>query len=145
MTLRPEFTALMKEDKDSFKNELNSLIQNKLTEKVSELYMKECELLFEKTKTLPKKKEEKQEIHESVEVVYMPISEINNAINSNRTNWITAKDGSQLEVTPQMAKYLAELYKTLNNSHKDKLVNLILESDHGFKKAVKTAEKLYRR
>lgn len=145
MTLRPEFTALMKEDKNSFKNELNSLIQNKLTEKVSELYLKECELLFEKTKTLPKKKEDKQEIHENVEVVYMPISEINNAINNNRTNWITAKDGSQLEVTPQMAKYLAELYKTLNNSHKDKLVNLILESDHGFKKAVKTAEKLYRR
>lgn len=145
MTLRPEFTALMKEDKDSFKNELNSLIQNKLTEKVSELYLKECEMLFEKTKTHPKKKEEKQDIHENVEVVYMPISEINNAINSNRTNWITAKDGSQLEVTPQMAKYLAELYKTLNNSHKDKLVNLILESDHGFRKAVKTAEKLYRR
>jgi len=145
MTLRPEFTALISEDKEKFKTELNSLIQDKLTEKMSELYVKECTLLFEKTKVLPKKKEEKVEIHENTTVVYMPIYEINNAINTNRTNWITAKDGSQLEVTPQMAKYLAELYKTLNNSHKDKLVNLILESDHGFKKAVKTAEKLYRR
>ena len=92
-----------------------------------------------------KKKEQKNVQLESVQVEYMPIQEINNAINTNRTNWITAKDGSQLELTPTMAKYLAELYKTLNTSHKDKLINLILESDHSFKKAVKTAEKLYRR
>jgi hypothetical protein len=101
--------------------------------------------LFESIKVKPKNTQKNDIQLESTQIEYMPIQEVNNAINTNRTNWITAKDGSQLELTPTMAKYLAELYKTLNTSHKDKLINLILESDHSFKKAVKTAEKLYRR
>ena len=146
MTLRREFEALIAEDKDSFKKELNSLIADKFTEAIAKRYMDQCSTLIENTKVKPKKKKEQKNVQlESVQVEYMPIQEINNAINTNRTNWITAKDGSQLELTPTMAKYLAELYKTLNTSHKDKLINLILESDHSFKKAVKTAEKLYRR
>ena len=145
MTLRREFQALLAEDKDSFKKELNFLIATKLTETVAKKYMEQCSKLFESIKVKPKNIQKIDIQLESTQVEYMPIQEVNNAINTNRTNWITAKDGSQLELTPTMAKYLAELYKTLNTSHKDKLINLILESDHSFKKAVKTAEKLYRR
>jgi hypothetical protein len=108
---------------------------------MSEMYLNECENLF--NNIIVEKSKPQVQIQEQVSKTYMPIAEFNNAINNNTTNWITAKDGSQLEITPKMAKYLAELYNSLNSSHKDKLINLILESDHGFKKAVKTAERIY--
>jgi hypothetical protein len=142
--MRSEFLALISEDKDQFRNELNNILVSLIEQKISKKYLEEASKLLEKI-TLEPKVIAEQTIVEQEVPVYMPIDEINNAINNNRTNWLLAKDGSQLEVTPDIAKYLAELYKSLNNTHKDKLVKLITESDHGFKKAVKTAENLYRR
>lgn len=144
MSIRPEFAALILDDKDIFKKELYNILEDKITEEMAKLALEEAKNILKNIKLEPKQKIVQEEIvHETP--VYMPISEVNNAINHNRTCWMTAKDGSQLELTPQMAKYLAELYKSLNTSHRDKLINLILESEHGFKKATKTAERLYRR
>ncbi len=145
MINRPEFLALREENKDLFKKEIYSLIKEKICESLAHSYIKESNQILNKIKTLPKTKKIEKVFEQVSTVQYMPINEVNIAINTNRTTWVTAKDGSLLEITPNMAKYLAELYKTLNTSHKDKLINLILESEHGFKKAVKTAEKIYRR
>lgn len=142
--MRPEFLALMSDNKEQFKDELSSKLFSLIQEKVSGKYLEECKKFFENIKLEPKQLKE-QTIVEINVPVYMPIDEVNNAINNNRTNWLIAKDGSTLEITPEAAKYLAELYKSLNTTHRDKLVKLITESDHGFKKAVKTAERLYRR
>ena len=142
--MRSEFLALISEDKEQFKNELGNIILSLIEKKIGEKYLEETKNFFQNIKLEPKQLDE-QIIVEEEAPVYMPIDEINSAINNNRTNWLIAKDGSQLEITPNAAKYLAELYKTLNNTHKDKLVKLIMESDHGFKKAVNTAERLYRR
>lgn len=145
MNNRPEFSALKEENRDLFKKEVYSLIREKLCDSLAHRYLTEANKILKNIQTKPKPKKEIKIFEEKVSVEYMPINEVNVAINTNRTTWATAKDGSLLEITPNMAKYLAELYKTLNTSHKDKLVNLMLESEHGFKKAVKTAEKLYRR
>jgi hypothetical protein len=141
MSIRKEFAALVASNKDAFKQEMFSLIEDRIAIRMSEMYLNECENLF--NNIIVEKSKPQVQIQEQVSKTYMPIAEFNNAINNNTTNWITAKDGSQLEITPKMAKYLAELYNSLNSSHKDKLINLILESDHGFKKAVKTAERIY--
>lgn len=143
MKHRPEFLALVHSDKDLFKKELFTIIESKISKKVSEKKKEESLKIVKNAKPKPKK-----EIKENVEqpkqyVNYMPVSEINLAINNNRTCWLTAKDGSQLEISPKMATYLAELYKSLNTSHKDKLIVLMTESEHGFKKALNTAERLY--
>ena len=60
MTLRREFEALIAEDKDSFKKELNSLIADKLTEAIAKRYMDQCSTLIENTKVKPKKKKEQK-------------------------------------------------------------------------------------
>lgn len=141
--MRSEFLALIQEDKDLFKKELFSIIQDKISEKMVTTYLSESKKALKKAKSKPKLKIMNEEKISIQEIIHMPINEINSAINTNRTNWIVTKEGSQIEVTPKMAKYLAELYKSLNNLHKEKLVNLITESEHGFKKALKTAERLY--
>lgn len=141
---RPEFLALASSDVNEFKKELFRLLEDRISTEMAKLYLKESSGIINNI-VLEKKKPvhlTEQKIAKQVPV-YMPITELNDSINFSRTVWLTAKDGSQLEVTPKMAKYLAELYNSLNKMHKEKLVNLILESDHGFKKAVKTAEKLY--
>lgn len=143
MKHRPEFLALIQNDKDLFKRELFSIIENKISEKMTKKKLEEARKIVKNAKSKPKKV-----IKESIEepkqtVTHIPISEINIAINSNRTCWMTTKDGSQLEISPKMATYLAELYKSLNTSHKDKLISLVTESEHGFKKALNTAERLY--
>lgn len=143
MNIRSEFLAIINEDKDLFKKELFSSIQDKISEKMAIEYLNESKKLIKNIKSKQKNKTINEEIVKQPPIVYMPINEINLAINNNRTNWLLAKDGTQLEITPKMAKYLAELYKSLNNLHKEKLVNLITESEHGFKKALKTAERLY--
>lgn len=143
--MRPEFLALISNNKEQFKENLESILISLITDKVNKKYLEETSKLFEKTKIESKKLVEEKVLIEEEKPVYMPIEEVNNAINHNRTNWLIAKDGSNLEITPEIAKYLAELYNYLNNTHKDKLVKLITESDYGFKKAVKTAERLYRR
>jgi len=141
--MRSEFLALIKEDKDLFKKELFSIIQDKISEKMVTTYLSESKKALKKAKLKIKPKIMNEEKISIQEIIHMPINQIKSAINTNRTNWIVTKEGSQIEVTPKMAKYLAELYKSLNNLHKEKLVNLITESEHGFKKALKTAERLY--
>lgn len=144
MSIRPEFVALVKNDKTLFKKELYTILEDKISEEMAKKALQESKNILNNIKIEPKQKPIQEEQIQEVPI-YMPLDEVNNAINYNRTCWMTAKDGSQLELTPQMAKYLAELYKSLNTSHKDKLISLILESEHGFKKAIKTAERLYRR
>jgi len=143
MSIRKEFLALIQNDRELFKEQLFSAISDRIAEEMAKKYLDASEKLFKSITLEPKVKRVPVQIQEQVKTEYMPIAEFNNAINHNTTNWMTAKDGSQLEITPKMAKYLAELYNSLNSSHKDKLINLILESDHGFKKAVKTAERIY--
>lgn len=143
---RKEFVALINEDKLSFKKEVLSLIEKNISKKVTDNYIKESASILQNIKCHPKIKQIKEQIiNEPVEITVFPIKEINDAILYERTHWLTTKDGSQIEVTIEKAKYLAELYNSLNTLHKEKLVNLITESEHGFKKAVKTAQKLYRR
>ena len=139
---RSEFLALMNEDKHLFKKELFSILENKISEKITLRYVNESKKILSSIKT-KKIHKIKEQIEVKPVTIYMPINEVNSAINNNRTNWLLAKDGSNIEITPKMAKYLAELYKSLNNLHKEKLVKLITESEHGFKKALKTAERLY--
>lgn len=142
MSIRSEFKALIDGDKQLFKKEVYSILEGMLDSKFNKVWQNESNKLFEKT--VCEKEEINEEVLQEVPVkTYMPIQEINDSINYDRTTWIVAKDGSQIEVTPKMAKYLAELYDSLNNTHKEKLVKLIKESTQGFKKAVKTAEKLY--
>lgn len=142
MSIRSEFEALMLNDKQLFKKEVYSILESMLDAQFDKVWKNESEKLFEKTVCV-KPEKPTEVITEETLKTYMPIQEINDSINSNRTTWITGKDGSQIEITPKMAKYLAELYNSLNTLHKEKLVKLIKESDHGFKKAVKTAERLY--
>lgn len=143
---RKEFVALINEDKTSFKKQVISLIEQQISKNVTDRYIKESASILMKIKCQPKRKMNEQ-VKEApvVKKQIIPVKEINDALLSERTHWLMAKDGSQIEVTAQMAKYLAELYVSLNTLHKEKLVNLITESEHGFKKAVKTAQKLYRR
>ena len=145
MTVRKEFVALIEENKEQFKNSLFSLIEDQITEKMAELYIKESEQIL--LKLSPSICEESinqpEEIQEEILLPSFPVTEISEAISSDRTHWMVTKDGSQIEITPKTAKYIMELYNSLNTLHKEKLVNLITESQHGFKKALKTAEKLY--
>ena len=122
MSIKPEFVALMMSDKELFKKELYSILEDKMSIQVSNKYIDESEKLFEHTKIEPKPVIIKEAVIEPSKKVYMPINEVNSAITFNRTHWMTARDGSSLELTPQMAKYLAELYNSLNSLHKDKLV-----------------------
>ena len=143
---RKEFVALISEDKEAFKRQVISLIEKTISKRVTELYIRESAVILKNIKCEPKQKQIKEQlITEPKHINLFPIKEINDALLSERTHWMTAKDGSQLEITLKSAKYLAELYNSLNSLHKEKLLNLISESEHGFKKAVKTAEKLYRR
>lgn len=142
MKNRPEFLALVNENKLLFKKELFSILENKISKKITLKYIGESKNILSSIK-VKKVQQIKEQIETKPVTVYMPINEINCAINNNRTNWMLTKDGSNVEITPKMAKYLAELYKSLNNLHKEKLVKLITESEHGFKKALKTAERLY--
>lgn len=143
MNVPKQFKALIKEDKELFKQELYFLIDQKIKQEFEKKRFKESAKIVKNAKPKPKKVINETVIEQPKLKEYMPIVEINTAINTNRTCWITAKDGSQLEITPKMATYLAELYKTLNTSHKDKLICLMMESEHGFKKALNTAERLY--
>jgi hypothetical protein len=144
---RKEFVALVSENKTSFKREVLTLIEKRIAEKVTELYIKESATILKNIKLPPKQKKlvKEEVLVKPIRTDLFPIREINDAILHERTHWMTAKDGSQLEITLESAKYLAELYKSLNTLHREKLLNLITESDYGFKKAVKTAKKLYRR
>jgi hypothetical protein len=144
---RKEFIALVEENKSSFKKEVMSLIEKMISKRVTDLYIKESAVILKTIKCESKQKEKLSEevLIEPVQPFVFPVREINDAILYERTCWLTAKDGSQLEITSEMAKYLAELYNSLNTLHKDKLIKLITESEYGFKKAVKTAQKLYRR
>lgn len=147
MTVRKEFVALIEENKEQFKNNLFSLIEDQIAEKMAELYIKESEQILLKltSNNCEDRQEEPEELKEEVLVPLFPVTEISEAISTDRTHWMVTKDGSQVEITPKTAKYIMELYNSLNTLHKEKLVNLITESQHGFKKALKTAEKLYRR